>query len=139
MLATVNASIHNLISNTTSILDKNRNKIILYDKNEKTIEKKQHFWQKSIFFNFFAENRKKYLFGQKIEKLSFRQKSKTKLTNLTKIEKINLLTKMEIIWQKSNLFNLLDKNRKKLTFIWQKSKKTNSTKIDFFLTFLTKI
>ena len=60
--------------------------------------KKNNIFDKNQFFlTFLPKIEKKYLFGQKIEKLSFRQKSKTKLTNLTKIEKINLLTKMEII------------------------------------------
>ena len=85
---------------------------------------------------------------KKSKKLSFRQKSKTKLVNLTKIEKLTF-DKNENYLTKSNLFNLLDKNRKKTNFYMtkieenkfeQNSKKiTIWTKIDFFLTFLTKI
>ena len=72
-------------------------KLSYMTKMKKKSKKNNIFYKNRFFLTFFAENRKKYIFGQKIEKLSFRQKSKTKLTNLTKIEKINLLTKMEII------------------------------------------
>ena len=65
MLATVNASIHNLISNTISILDKNRNKIILYDKNEKKIEKNNIFDKNRFFLTFLPKIEKNIFLDKK--------------------------------------------------------------------------